>query len=115
VPEPRVSHPIFARFWVAMSPMMDRGGAVAYRRRLLAGLSGEVLEVGAGNGLNFAHYPSEVDGVLAIEPEPHLRAAALANAARAQISVERVERFRFPDTRLPMPTAPHILGVATLA
>jgi len=36
---------------------MDRQGGVDHRRRLLAGLTGRVIEVGAGNGLNFAHYP----------------------------------------------------------
>src|SRR5262249_23898497 len=29
-----------------------------YRRRALAGLAGSVIEVGAGNGLNFRHYPA---------------------------------------------------------
>ena len=47
----------------------DRWASAAYRDRLLAGLSGRVIEIGAGNGLNFAHYPSTVSEVVAIEPE----------------------------------------------
>jgi ubiquinone/menaquinone biosynthesis C-methylase UbiE len=86
----RVSHPIFARFWAWMSPRMDRGGVAEHRRQLLAGLAGRVIEVGAGNGLNFAHYPTEVTGVLAVEPEAHLREAALENAAQAPVPVEVV-------------------------
>ena len=31
------------------------------RRRMLAGLAGQVVEIGAGNGLNFAHYPPDSD------------------------------------------------------
>jgi ubiquinone/menaquinone biosynthesis C-methylase UbiE len=89
-PTARVSHPIFARFWGWMSPRMDRGGAADHRRRLLEGLSGRVLEVGAGNGLNFAHYPSDVSGVLAVEPEARLRRIALENAARAPVPVDVV-------------------------
>jgi SAM-dependent methyltransferase len=85
-----VSHPIFARFWGWMSPRMDRGGAAEHRQRLLKGLSGRVLEVGAGNGLNFAHYPPGVTGVLAVEPEPRLRQQALTNAARAPVQVDVV-------------------------
>ncbi len=37
------------------------------RRQLLSDLSGHVLEVGAGTGANFGHYPAEAK-VLAIEP-----------------------------------------------
>ena len=36
-------------------------------------------------------------------------AGALADAGFA---VERLERFAFPDSWLPMPTSPHVLGVA---
>src|SRR5450755_4034476 len=89
-PTTRVSHPIFARFWGWMSPRMDRGGAADHRRRLLEGLSGRVLEVGAGNGLNFAHYPSDVSSVLAVEPEARLRRIALETAARAPVPVDVV-------------------------
>lgn len=62
-----------------------------HRRSLLAGLSGQVLELGAGNGLNFAHYPVEVTRVLAVEPEPHLRALAIDSAAKAAVPVEVVD------------------------
>jgi protein-L-isoaspartate O-methyltransferase len=46
------------------------------RRCLLAGVNRRVLELGAGNGFNFAHYPSTVSEVIATEREPSLRAAA---------------------------------------
>jgi ubiquinone/menaquinone biosynthesis C-methylase UbiE len=65
----------------------DRRGARDHRRQLLARLSGRVVEVGAGNGLNFAHYPDTVDQVIAIEPEPTLRAAAEDAAAGASVRV----------------------------
>src|SRR5690349_23712269 len=58
------------------------------RRRLLAGLSGRVIEVGAGNGLNFAHYPGAVSEVVAIEPERSLRHMAVDAALRAQVPVD---------------------------
>lgn len=63
----------FARFWLWVSPGMERGGMSGHRDRLLAGLSGRVIEVGAGNGLNFGHYPPEVTQVVAVEPStPHI-------------------------------------------
>ena len=40
-----------------------------------------------GNGLNFAHYPGSVTEVIAIEPEPGLRAAAREAAARTAVKV----------------------------
>ncbi|WP_433137141.1 class I SAM-dependent methyltransferase [Actinomadura nitritigenes] len=87
---PPVRHPIFARFYARMSPLMERGLG-RYRTRLLHGLSGRVLEVGAGAGANFDHYPAEVTGVLAVEPEARLRRAATAAARRAPVPVEVVD------------------------
>ena len=83
--------PLFARFYARTSSVMDRAGAAAYRDRLLAGLSGEVVETGAGNGLNFAHYPAQVTKVLAVEPEPRLRSLAQQNAGTAPVPVEVID------------------------
>jgi ubiquinone/menaquinone biosynthesis C-methylase UbiE len=58
-----------------------------HRDELLAELSGRVVEVGAGNGINFRHYPSSVEQVVAIEPEPYLRAQAERAAQSAPIPV----------------------------
>ncbi|TXS51594.1 class I SAM-dependent methyltransferase [Streptomyces sp. t39] len=86
-----VHHPLFARFYARMSVQADvRAGIAAYRAELLAGLSGEVVEVGAGNGLNFARYPAAVSRVLAVEPERTLREAAHEAAGRAGVPVEVV-------------------------
>ncbi|WP_409235324.1 class I SAM-dependent methyltransferase [Streptomyces sp. PA5.6] len=84
-----VHHPVFARFYarhsVAAEPVIG-----AHRRELLAGLSGRVIEVGAGNGLNFAHYPGAVSEVVAIEPERLLRRLAVAAALRSDVPVDVV-------------------------
>lgn len=87
----RPRHPIFARVYARISAGIEREGGADRRGRLLAGLSGRVIEVGAGNGLNFAHYPREVTGVLAVEPEPYLREAARRSAALAPVSVDVVD------------------------
>ncbi|WP_371402212.1 class I SAM-dependent methyltransferase [Kribbella sp. NBC_00662] len=86
-----MKRPIFARMYARVRPAMDREGAAAHRQRLLAGASGRVVEIGAGDGGNFAHYPAEVVSVLAVEPEPYLRGQALRSAAAAPVPVEVVE------------------------
>ncbi|TDO33965.1 methyltransferase family protein [Kribbella sp. VKM Ac-2527] len=70
---------------------MDRQGADEHRRRLMDGLSGRVVEVGAGEGGNFAHYPAEVSEVVAVEPEPYLRAKASSRAQDVTVSVRVVD------------------------
>jgi ubiquinone/menaquinone biosynthesis C-methylase UbiE len=61
------------------------------RRRALAGLRGPVLEVGAGDGRSFEHYPPEVERVLAVEPDPSARAAAAERARSAPFPIEVVD------------------------
>ncbi|MFE3519577.1 class I SAM-dependent methyltransferase [Streptomyces sp. NPDC059166] len=91
IPRDSVHHPVFARFYARMSVTADLKGGVAERREeLLAGLSGRVIEVGAGNGLNFAHYPGAVSEVVAIEPERGLRRLAVRAALRAEVPVDVV-------------------------
>ncbi|MBB2910309.1 ubiquinone/menaquinone biosynthesis C-methylase UbiE [Streptosporangium becharense] len=85
-----VNHPLFARFYARISRVVERGGLAERREALLAGLSGKVVEVGAGNGLTFAHYPPTVTRVLAVEPEPRLRRLARDNAHRALVPVDVV-------------------------
>jgi SAM-dependent methyltransferase len=80
-------HPRFARMYLKAGARADRRGATEHRRRLLEDLAGRVVELGAGNGLNFAHYPATVTEVIAIEPEPTLRAAAEDTAAAAPVPV----------------------------
>jgi ubiquinone/menaquinone biosynthesis C-methylase UbiE len=81
-----VHHPLFARFFDRLSRTMDRELG-RHRDELLTGLSGRVLEIGAGNGINFGHYPASVEEVVAIEPEPYLRARAEQAAETAPVPV----------------------------
>jgi len=78
---------VFSRFYAAMSKRMDDEGLRDLRTELLADLTGTVVEIGAGNGRNFACYPTTVTRVHAIEPEPHLRSLATAAAATAPVSI----------------------------
>ena len=82
-----VENPLFARIFHRFFGR-DRGrGERDLRRELLAGAHGRVVEVGAGNGINFEHYPASVDELIAVEPEPYLRGQAEQAAAGAPIPV----------------------------
>jgi ubiquinone/menaquinone biosynthesis C-methylase UbiE len=87
---PAVHHPLFARLWSLMS-RHEPAEIRRHRDELLAGLSGRVIELGAGAGSNFGHYPATVDEVVAVEPEPYLRERALAAAVRAGVRIEVVD------------------------
>jgi ubiquinone/menaquinone biosynthesis C-methylase UbiE len=77
---PTVNHPVFARVYSRLVvPSIVRMGGEHLRRRLLAGLQGTVVEVGPGDGANFAHYPDEVTRIVAVEPEAYLREKAGAH------------------------------------
>ncbi len=80
-------HPRFARMYERISAESERRGTAQHRTRALAGLSGRVIEVGAGNGLNFAHYPETVTEVVAVEPDDSLRALAEHAAEQAALPV----------------------------
>jgi ubiquinone/menaquinone biosynthesis C-methylase UbiE len=87
----RKRHPVFAKWYPGRAEAMDRAGFARYRGKLLAGLTGRVLELGAGSGLDFPHYPAEVERVVALEPEPGLREHAIQAAARAAVPIEVVD------------------------
>jgi ubiquinone/menaquinone biosynthesis C-methylase UbiE len=84
-------HPFFARLYLSQSPKAEERGQADHRRETLDGLSGRVLELGAGNGLNFPHYPATVTEVVAVEPEPTLRATARKAAGDAPVTVRVVD------------------------
>lgn len=92
-----LDNPFFARVWTFMSNH-ETDLLRELRRETLAGLTGRVLEVGAGTGTNFAFYPETVDQVVALEPEVHLTEKARAAAAKATVPVTVV-----PETVETMP------------
>jgi ubiquinone/menaquinone biosynthesis C-methylase UbiE len=86
-----MGHPVFARLYERMAPSLDRAGGAAHRDELLADLRGRVIEIGAGSGLCFAHYPDTVTEVVAVEPESSLRRAAQSAAQSVEIAISVVD------------------------
>ncbi|HEX4734814.1 MAG TPA: class I SAM-dependent methyltransferase [Thermoleophilaceae bacterium] len=106
-----MKHPLFARGYAWLAKREDQAGNFDNRKELLAGLSGRVVEVGSGIGSNFAHYPDAVTEVIAVEPEPYLRAKSEEAAAQAAVTVTVVEGVA---EALPVDDASVDAGVASL-
>ena len=106
-----VSHPIFARVYQRLSRAEEAAGGAAHRERLLAGLQGRAVEIGAGNGLNFGHYPQGVTEVVAVEPEPYLRSRAVKAAEGAPVPVTVIAATA---DAVPLPDASVDAGVVSL-
>lgn len=79
-------NPFFAKLWTFLSKH-ETEEIQRLRTENLAGLSGRVLEVGAGTGTNFAFYPATVTEVVAVEPEVRLAPQAREAAGRAPVPV----------------------------
>jgi ubiquinone/menaquinone biosynthesis C-methylase UbiE len=89
---------------VLYDPFLWLGEVAGMRRRrraLVADAHGRVVEIGAGTGLNVAHYPDAVDELVLTEPEPGMRrklARRLQRHARtALISDATAERLPLAD------------------
>jgi len=71
------------------------------RQQYLAGVSGRVLEVGFGTGLNLPHYPDAVTHLYALDPSQLGRRLAKKRIQQAPFLVEFIElegtRIALPD------------------
>ncbi|GAA1986041.1 class I SAM-dependent methyltransferase [Amycolatopsis minnesotensis] len=86
-----VRNPRFARWFAKYGARNEARGNARLRAELLDGLTGTVVEVGAGTGLNFRHYPGSVGAVTAVEPEPSMRAFAERAASEVSAPIQVVD------------------------
>jgi SAM-dependent methyltransferase len=90
-----------ARIYEPFLALSERRGMASRRRDLLASARGRVLELGAGTGLNLAHYPADLDELVLTEPEPAMRARLERRLARsgreATIVAAPAEALPFAD------------------
>ena len=81
----------FARYLERREERRPDPVARELRRRVLAGLRGEVLELGCGDGRAFELYGSGVDRLLAVEPDAVAREMAAGRGRDAAIPIEVVD------------------------
>lgn len=81
--------------------MLSRAPILKLRERVVNGLSGDVLEIGFGSGLNVPYYPKAVTHVHAIEPSPIARKLAQRRVQESAVPIEWSgldgERLELPD------------------
>ena len=51
----------------------ERAGLRKHRKELLERSAGCTVEIGAGTGLNLAHYPDDLSGLVLVEPDSAMR------------------------------------------
>jgi ubiquinone/menaquinone biosynthesis C-methylase UbiE len=99
----------FARYLERRDQRRPDAVARELRARLLGGVRGHVIEVGAGDGRSFEHYPPEIERLLAVEPDPVARDAAVERARAAAPAIEVVAGVA---EALPVPDASFDVAVA---
>ncbi len=83
-----------------MNLSMDSENLAQYRQDLLAQVSGTVLEIGFGTGLNLAYYPKHIQSLVAIEQNEGMQSLVQKRIQASSIAVD----LQFLDVeRLPMP------------
>ena len=101
----------FASTYDRFSKGMEEAGLAEMRRNLIAGASGDVLEIGGGTGANLGYYGAGVGSVTVTEPEPPML-KRLQRKVREQSSEATV--LRAPAEDLPFEDASFDTVVSTL-
>ena len=71
-----------------------------YRQELLADVTGEVVEIGFGTGLNLAYYPCSIHKITTVDVNPGMNALANKRISNSDIIVEQL---LLSSENLPMP------------
>src|SRR5215475_7090586 len=99
---------------VLYDPFLWLGEIVGMRRRrraVVENASGRVVEIGAGTGLNIAHYSDAVDDLTLTEPEPGMRRKLTRRLERHGRAAQILDA---PAERLPLADASVDTVVSTL-
>jgi ubiquinone/menaquinone biosynthesis C-methylase UbiE len=81
---------------------MSSKSLTAYRQQLLQVVSGDVLEIGFGTGLNLPHYPKAVTSLTTLDPNEGMGAIAQKRIDNSPIPVQTQ---LISGENLPMPNA----------
>jgi hypothetical protein len=74
---------LFAFTYDRFSKGSEKAGLAEMRKNLIAGASGDVLEIGGGTGANLGYYGAGVESLTVTEPEPLRTYPAAASRSEA--------------------------------
>ncbi|MCX4790949.1 MULTISPECIES: class I SAM-dependent methyltransferase [unclassified Streptomyces] len=100
----------FARYYDAMTRRAEETWGRPLRTLMCGGLTGRVLEIGAGTGANLPYYTS-ADSLVAVEPASEMRAKLERQAAALPLDVTVVDAWA---EQLPLPDDEFDTAVCTL-
>jgi len=91
----------FAALYDGIMDATERHGLSALRDDLLGGLHGDVVEIGAGTGVNLGHYGDGIRSLTLLEPEGpmagRLRARVASSGREATVLQAPAEHLPLPD------------------
>ena len=93
-----MSSPLLARIYDAVLAPTEWMGVRDQRRRLMDGLTGRVVEIGAGTGLNVPLYSATAHEVHAIEPDRHMleKLRSKASGSSTRLYLYRADAHHLP-------------------
>jgi ubiquinone/menaquinone biosynthesis C-methylase UbiE len=94
---------VFSAIYDPLLWVGERAGMAQRRAELLGQARGQVLELGAGTGLNLPHYPDRLEELVLTEPSPpmvsRLEQRAKQSGIDSSVMVAEAERLPFEDDR----------------
>ncbi|MCH9816930.1 MAG: class I SAM-dependent methyltransferase [Actinomycetia bacterium] len=99
----RHNHPLFTRIYGWIARVEDAGAIGRARTQVCGELSGRVLIIGLGPGVDLHHLPPEVTEVVAVEPSVSMRKSAEPEIAAARARGVSVELLDAVGEELPLP------------
>ena len=100
----------YAAIYDRITSGAERAGLSEDRHRLLAQAVGATIEIGAGTGVNLAHFPPAVTRLCLVEPDPSMR-----KRLHRRASGRHVEIVDAPAEALPFPDSSFDTAVVTFA
>lgn len=101
-----------AKLYDASMKKMEEACMSNWREELLSDISGDVLEIGSGTGINLSFYPRSVNKLILSEPDPHMRNILTNNID--SVMKEKCTTTEYPADALDFPDNSFDAVVSTL-